>query len=116
MVDGTAAESAGWLFVRSSDVPEPLRDRAVAMSMVPLYPGELTALLDPARRAPAPPDERTARLIALVAQGLPKRQVARELQMPDRTLDRRLQQLRVRFGAATYPELAALLVQRGFGE
>jgi DNA-binding CsgD family transcriptional regulator len=101
----------GWLFLTRESVPEPWRERAVDIVMVPLTQVEEARILE----AVAPElDADQQRLVNLVAQGLSAGAVARRLSMPQRTVEHHLSRLCDRFGARSTAELSALLARRGF--
>lgn len=114
--DGGASGEAAWLFFRSAEVPPRWRDRAIAFSLVPLAADEVASLVrdEPARppHALAPTD---LALAQLVARGAGRKEIAVELGVSSRTVDRRLAALRQRHGATTPAELVARLAQAGFG-
>jgi DNA-binding NarL/FixJ family response regulator len=106
-------ESVGWMFVSPELVPERLRARSEPVLMVPMLAEEVTAVLDGRRMelGLGPGDER---LVALVARGRSVSAIAKELGMSLRGVQRRLAQLRRRFGAGSTAELAAFLSRKGF--
>lgn len=106
------SDSVGWLLVSPSAIPDGWQARAIPMALIPLLPQEIDARLNVEADIP-PRDE--AKLLKLVAQGLSKRRIAEDLHMSMRTLDRRLQALREKFGAGSLTELAASAARRGFG-
>lgn len=103
----------GWLFVRSSAVPERWRDRAVDVALLPLLPGEVGTLLAGREVRPLL-DREDERLLRLVAEGRSAAAIARDLGLHPRTVQRRLARLRRRLGVRTTRELSALLARTGF--
>ncbi|HWC14609.1 MAG TPA: LuxR C-terminal-related transcriptional regulator [Actinomycetota bacterium] len=93
------------------DVPEEWRDRALRLALVPLLPDEAERFQPEAHHDRAQGDER---LLQMVAKGLAPTAIARQLDIPERTIERRLAQLRDRFGARSSAELTAFLAKRGF--
>jgi DNA-binding NarL/FixJ family response regulator len=113
---GEDDEIAGWLFLKTAAVPEHWRDRAVEVSMIPLLAHELS----PSSAVGAfdqgwQPTEAEFQLMQLVAGGRTKNEIARQLRVAPRTLDRRLAALRSQVGARTFTELTATLARQGFG-
>ncbi len=109
MNDGRSAPLA-WCFFELDAVPEQWRDRARKLAFVPLLPDEAAALWDHVSQ----PNERDNRFLGLVAAGRSRREIARTLNLPLRTVDRRLSSLVAGFGLATTQELVAMLARRGF--
>lgn len=106
---------AGWLFLTPEAVPEHWQERAVAVAFIPLFGHELDSVV--ARPGATVGKKRSSAdpsLVALVAKGLTKQQLARELNVSIRTVDRRLAVLRAEFGAQTLPELTGMLARLGF--
>jgi DNA-binding NarL/FixJ family response regulator len=112
-------DGVGWLLVSPSAVQDAWQSRAIPMALIPLLPHELDARLSGGDQQAPPHDEakllNEARLLNLVAQGRPKRQMAKDLHISIRTLDRRLHVLRESFGVRSLAELAAAAARRGFG-
>ena len=104
----------GWLFVRGDAVPEKWRDRAVAVSLVPLTPGELDAFVSPGDSNGFVPEPGDIELYKLIARGLPAPEIARELGIATRSVHRRLARLRERLDVQTTAQLAAAFARRGF--
>ncbi len=104
----------GWLFVRGDAVPEKWRDRAIAVSFVPLMPEELEELVVPEDSQRFAPEQEDVVLYKLIAQGLPAPAMARELGIATRSVHRRLARLRERLGVETTAQLAAEFARRGF--
>lgn len=108
------SDLGGWLFLHPSAVPERWAERAVDVAMVPLLPEEAANILDEGTTEPAtdPSDEA---LLKLVAGGRSIASIARELGIGDRTVDRRLERIRTRYGIGSKAEMAAFFAERGFG-
>ena len=104
----------GWLFLRGDTVPEKWRDRAVAVSLVPLTPGELEELVSPESSNGFVPEPGDVELYKLIARGLPAPEIARELGIATRSVHRRLARLRDRLEVQTTAQLAAAFARRGF--
>lgn len=101
----------GWLFLSRESVPEPWLERAIDVVMVPLTPAEQSRIL----QAVEPEiDIDQQRLVALVAEGLSATAIARQLGIPQRTVEHRLSRMCDRFGVRSTAELSALLARRGF--
>ncbi len=103
----------GWLFLDRHAVPERWRERAVEVLLVPRLPAEAEQVLEGNRGSPeiAPEDERLA---SLVARGIPVPEIATELGLTPRSVERRLARLRDQLGVGSTAELVAFLSQRGF--
>ena len=114
MTREVGAAPAGWLLVRPGTLAPHLRSRATAMEVVALTEGEVVAL-STASLGPSADSEAEVGLLTLVAAGASKAEIERTLSLSARTVDRRLQVLKQRFGASTYAELAAILAREGFG-
>ncbi|MFN2545589.1 MAG: hypothetical protein ABR600_13620 [Actinomycetota bacterium] len=108
-----AAAGHGWLLLDPSAVPERWRDRVVPLAFVPLFPDELTSVLN---GDPATPEVTRAEedLLRLVARGLSVHAIALRLGLGERGTHKRLAKLRERFDVPSTAALRALLVQRGF--
>jgi DNA-binding transcriptional ArsR family regulator len=104
----------GWLFLRPEAVPEHWSDRSVPMNLVPLLPEEVGEF---AGMTPADPydDVNSAKLVTLVARGKSIHDIAREMKLGERTVDRHVKRLREKYGVTTKGELSALLARLGFG-
>jgi DNA-binding NarL/FixJ family response regulator len=111
-IDPSSVE--GWLFLHPSAVPERWANRAVTVAMVPLLPDEAVNVLEDGTTRPLvePSDES---LIRLVAKGKAIATIARELGIGARTVDRRLDRIRTRYGIGSKAEMAAFFAERGFG-
>jgi DNA-binding CsgD family transcriptional regulator len=105
-------QPTGWVLLPPAAVPEAWQDRGAVVVLVPLLEGELAPLLAAAR---APAQLQVSQLVQLVARGLPKREIARQLSVSVSTMDRQLRRLRDEVGVRTFSELAAELARRGFG-
>lgn len=107
-------DAAGWLFVAPEAVPARWRERARPASLVALLPDEVDQILAGGPAVPQLSGE-ARRLVRLVAAGRPVGTIARELDVSQRTVERRLADLRDRLGVDTTDELIALLAERGLG-
>lgn len=113
MSDSTRGwNAAGWLLVSPSAVPEEWQSRVIPMSLIPMLPAELAGHFQEDEDDPSGGD---AALLGLVAHGVAKGQIARDLHISIRTLDRRLSRLRQEFGVRSLSELAGVAARRGFG-
>lgn len=103
----------GWFFLHPSAVPPRWRERAVEVLFVPLLPDEVEQVFEGARAVPQilPEDEHLAELIA---RGISVREIAAELDLAPRTVERRVARLREKVGVASTAELRAFLSRRGF--
>lgn len=111
-IPGFASGSLGALFLFAPDaVPEHWRSRAVPMALVPLLPSEARSILEGPQATIAPEDED---LLRLAARGLTGADIARELGISLRSVERRLARLRRDLGVDSTAELAAFLSKRGF--
>ncbi len=113
MGEHPSPEARGWLFLQPQDIPERWRSRGMDVRLVPLLPEEVEGILLEGKTEPAleGPDEAVARL---VARGLTVTQIAGELRMAPRTVDRHVARLRERFGVQSTAELSSLLARWGF--
>ena len=95
-------------------VPERWRDRAVPLYLVPLLPQEAEQIVAGSTLLPdVHLDEEP--LLRLVARGRKTVSIARELDVPLRTIERRLARLRERFNVSSTADLTILLSRLGFG-
>lgn len=103
----------GWLLLPEDAVPERWKARAIKFCLVPLLPREAEGVLagEPAVPELRPEDEP---LLGLVARGLATTEIAVELGISPRTVERRLAALRRRLGVGSTADLARLLARRGF--
>jgi DNA-binding CsgD family transcriptional regulator len=115
MTSEVRAAPAGWLLLRPGALAAHLQSRATTMEVVALTEGEVHSLTTTGSLGTAADADAELRLLELVAAGATKSEIGRALALSARTVDRRLRALRERFGAATYPELAAILAREGFG-
>jgi DNA-binding CsgD family transcriptional regulator len=83
------------------------------MMLVPLLPAEAAQLLD---NAPVEHGIAAAQVqfVRLLAQGLSAAQIARELGISPRTVQRHVARLSGQFGVTTIQQLSAELARRGF--
>ena len=104
-----------WVFMRDSDsnMPEPWRDRAVAVWLLPLTPLETSHLLHETTLRPqlSPGD---AEIASLLAAGLTPSVIASRTGKSPRTIHRRLAKLRELLNTTSTAELAIILARRGF--
>ena len=105
--------AGGWLSSDPEEIPEAWRARVVPLFFVPLMPGEVNQVLRHGNSFSQIPDEDLT-ILRFLAAGAPVTQVAREMRLPLRTVQRRVARYRDRLGASTTTELAALLARRGF--
>lgn len=106
-------EVDGWLLLRGDAVPERWRERATALSLIPLLPGEAAEILADGATLPGVGPEKEP-LLRMVADGLDQADIAARLGVSVRTVERRLASLRRRLGVGSTSELARLLARRGF--
>lgn len=99
-----------WCFFEVGSVPERWQGRARQVFLVPLLPDEAESLWDQITAI----GDQDEPLLRLVAAGKSRQEIARELDLPLRTVDRRLSALTARFGLQTTSELVALLARHGF--
>ena len=111
--EDTPRAAEGWLLLPPEHVPPNWEARGVPLTLVPLLPHETATVLDgkPATKELAQEDEE---LIRLVAQGLSTVAIASRLNMPLRSVERRLGRLRKQFQVDSTAELAVFLARRGF--
>lgn len=96
------------------EVPEDWRDRALEVTLVPLLPEEMGAVL---RGRPAYPalEERDEQIARLLTQGASLTEIARAVGLSARGAQHRIARLRERFGARSRAELVAYLARHGIG-
>lgn len=99
-----------WCFFEPDSVPEQWENRARQVFFVPLLPDEVHLL----RQEVTAANDHDEPFLRLVAVGTSRRDIARQLNLPLRTVDRRLSALTARFGLETTSELVAFLARRGF--
>lgn len=104
---------SAWVFVDTASLPEAWKARARPVSLVALLPSEVQALVVSHRLHPAVEPEDVG-FLELVAAGHSGSQIARRLGVSDRSVFRRLEKWRTRFGVDSTAELAAELARRGF--
>lgn len=110
---GNGSDVEAWLFVRSDVVPQRWRERADVVWMVPLLRGETVDILGGGTADPHIGREEEP-LARLTAGGLPIEDIARELSLSPRSVQRRIASLRARLGVGSKDELALELARRGF--
>lgn len=108
-----ARSFGGWVLMDPKDVPEAWRARAVPLALVPMLPEEVGNVLKDGETVPriTGADVLLARAIA---RGISLAQIARDLRLPLRTVQRKCAQFRERLGVETTAELAAALSKQGF--
>jgi DNA-binding CsgD family transcriptional regulator len=107
-----------WLFLEgdaTSDLPDAWRERSRPATLIPLLPGEARDVLAEGRAEPAldPADES---LVALAGQGLSTGEIARRLQTPQRSVQRRLARVRRKLGFTSNEQLATFAAQVAIGD
>lgn len=111
---GTAVSDVpkAWVVIEGGSPPPIWADRAAEAWVVRLVPSEIRDVLGERAAQPAlgPAELRLARL---VARGLTTLQIAGEMSVDLRTVQRQIARLREKFGAASKSELAALLAEAG---
>ena len=114
--NGDGVDTPGtWIFLRGSveDLPHPWRDRAIAVSLLPLTPDETRDMLqETTLRSRLSPDD--AKIASLLASGLSPAAIASRTGKSPRTVHRRLAALRELLNTTSTAELAVLLASRGF--
>lgn len=98
-----------WVLIPAAETPEEWRGRAQQMNLVPLLPEEVARLVED-NEQPGPDDE----LLRLVARGSSTEQIARNLSLSRRTVERHLARLRERYDQPTTAALSSFLARRGF--
>ena len=106
-------EVPGWVILSPESVPERWRSRAIPMMLVPMLPAEAAQLLS---NAPVEHGIASAQvpLARLLARGLSTAQIARELGISPRTVQRHVVRLSDQFGVRTIQQLVTELARRGF--
>lgn len=107
------SSNGGWCFFAPEAVPDEFRERAVPVMLVPLLPEEADQIWQRPEVGPALLKE-DREFLRAVASGKARAQIAKELGIPLRSVDRRLSKLCKRFGVATTSELVSFLARRGF--
>ena len=102
-----------WILLENGALPDEWAARSRQVQMVALTPEETAQVLQHKQLAHSlPPDDE--KLLRLCAQGLSAPQIARRLDMSERTVERRLERLRKRFDVETTPALVSLLARSGW--
>ena len=104
-------DAAAWLLLPQSEAPEQWRERAVLAVLIPLTQEELQAVTGP-RAAVAPASDDDA-LVRLLISGATHTEMAAELGVSVRTVQRRIARLRRKMNARTTRQLQRQL--RGSG-
>lgn len=107
------AGSTGWLLLHPDAVPEHWRARAVPMMLVPLLPSEADRVLAGEAALPALTTEEHE-LLRLAAKGATADEIARQVHLAPRTVQRRLARYRSELGVTSHGELRAALAKLGF--
>lgn len=110
--EGDMNEPRTWLFIQGAEVPAAWQSRAVTGAFVPLLPEEAALLMGGGTPQPALSGDELA-LARLAARGMSNAAMARELGIAERTVYRRLNQLRERFGFASKGDLISFLATTG---
>lgn len=110
--DISPVPAEGWLIL-TGPVPKRWRGRAVPLHMVPLLPSETERIVAGATALPGVTVEDEP-LLRVVAKGKKTSAMARELGLPQRTIERRLERLRRLLGVPSTADLVALLARLGF--
>ena len=113
MLDGAQRPWGGWLLMDPREVPSAWRRRVVQISLVPLLPEEMGQVLKQEGAFPSVPEEDLP-ILRFLAAGTPVTHIARETELPLRTVQRRVARYRDLLGVSTTAELSALLARRGF--
>lgn len=109
---GEPQEAAGWL-VLTGGVPERWRERAVSLHLIPLLPRETDRIVEGTTALPGVTLDDEP-LLRVVAKGRKTSAMARELGMPQRTVERRLERLRRLLDVPSTADLVVLLARLGF--
>lgn len=104
----------GWVLLRADSLPAGWQQRAQDYKVVPLLPTEVDSVLE-GGSTEMQADAEDLRLIRLVAAGRTVNEIADDLWLHPRTVQRRIAELRERFSVDTKAELTAALARRGFG-
>jgi DNA-binding CsgD family transcriptional regulator len=112
-VDDMPQEAEGWL-VLTGGVPKRWRERAVPLYLVPLLPQETERIVAGGTALPGVTIEDEP-LLRVVANGQKTSAMARELGIPQRTVERKLERLRRLFDVPSTADLTILLARLGFG-
>jgi DNA-binding NarL/FixJ family response regulator len=107
--------AGAWIFTRdsTSELPEPWRERAVTVWLLPLTPDEARDLFQGSELRPqlSPGD---AEIASLLAKGMSPAAIASRTGKSLRTVHRRLAGLRELLQTTSTAQLAVLLASRGF--
>lgn len=100
-----------WAFFGRDEVPERWRRRAVEVMLVPLLPDDLeeSAHIDLSNESSSDME-----MLHLIAEGSTRQEIARELNMPLRSVDRQIARLCERFRVENSSHLISYLARRGF--
>jgi DNA-binding NarL/FixJ family response regulator len=101
-----------WVIAQGEHLPASWKQRAQAVYLVPLLPGEALRVLT--EEAAPQVSERDQEMISVIARGGTAAEIADELGLSLRTAQRSISRLRERFGLATKAELVRFLTERGF--
>lgn len=116
VIDGMAQRypehADGWL-VLTGPVPERWRERAVSLHLIPLLPVESNRIVAGAVALPGITVEDEP-LLRTIARGSKTAAMAKELGIPKRTLERKLERLRRQLKVTSTADLIALLARLGF--
>lgn len=110
----TEVEDGAWVLVPLGHVPEPWKNRAQPVALIPLLPDELADVLSGTAATPTL-EERDERIARLLTSGASLAEIGRAVGLSPRGVQHRLAALRRRFGAGTTAELAAYLARHGIG-
>lgn len=103
----TSPDSAVWVLAPAASLPTAWAERGTPMVLVRLPAADLDLLGAPVRG-------QRGELLRLAAKGTPRNDIARELGVSTRTVDRWLADLRRQLGVRTTAELAARLTDSGW--
>ena len=111
---GAVTVEHGWFFVHAQALPEAWKSRAVPVYLLPMMPSEALEVLLSRGSGPAL-DDVERRIAALVARGANTGEIAKQVQISARSVQRHIARLKKRTGATTRVDLVHKLSSRGFG-
>ena len=102
-----------WILLENGTLPSEWAARSRQVQLVRLTPEETSQVLEQKKLVLSLPED-DERLLRLCAQGLSAPQMARRLDISERTVERRLERLRKRFDVDSTPALVSLLARLGW--
>ena len=107
------SDAKAYVFIPPESLPDSWRERGKEYVLVPLLPAETDAFFG-GNDATSELSSDVEVLADLVLRGASIQNIARDLRITERSVQRRLGVLRAQFGVSSTAELAVLLAERGF--